>query len=359
MRAFLLSLSLASLIACGTPGAPQPPSLNLPKPVSDLKAVRKGETVTLTWTAPSQTTDGALFRHTGKMVVHRGTNNSQSSSDAGEVPLEPAHKKQKPPAETFKNSIADLLGSADADFAIYTVEAVNNSGKSAGQSNQAAAPLVPTPETPKDVQVKVVPQGVSIGWSQTWPPDNHTNLAVQYAYRVMRRLVAPNQQPVLVKQLNAGNQAALVIDTGIEWEKQYEYWITPVTMWQKDDRQKGEVEGDDSNVATITTKDVFPPAVPTGLQAVFSQVGPKSFIDLTWNPNTDADLAGYNVYRRTENTQPVKINTELVKTPTFRDENVQPGMKYFYAVSAVDLRNNESAKSQEASETVPKKGPNE
>jgi hypothetical protein len=28
-------------------------------------------------------------------------------------------------------------------------------------------------------------------------------------------------------------------------------------------------------------------------------------------------------------------------------------MKYFYSVSAVDLRNNESGKSQEASETVP------
>jgi fibronectin type 3 domain-containing protein len=94
--------------------------------------------------------------------------------------------------------------------------------------------------------------------------------------------------------------------------------------------------------------------VPSGLEAVFSQVGQKSFIDLTWNPDTDRDLAGYNVYRRAEGMQALKINSGLLKTPAFRDDNVQPGMKYIYSVSAVDVRNNESARSEEAPETVPK-----
>jgi fibronectin type 3 domain-containing protein len=89
------------------------------------------------------------------------------------------------------------------------------------------------------------------------------------------------------------------------------------------------------------------------LQAVFSGVGQQPFIDLTWAPNTDADLAGYNVYRREEGGQPVKINTELVKTPAFRDTNVQSDQTYFYSVSAVDLRGNESRRSEETSESVP------
>jgi hypothetical protein len=351
MRLPLIILALAALVSCGTQGAPQPPSLNIPKPVADFSAVRKGDTVTLSWTAPDETTDGALVRHSGKMIVRRATSDGQPASVVGEVPLEPAHKSEQP--QTLKDSLTDLLRSSSADFALYTVESVNNSGKSGGPSNQVSVALVLTPPTPRDVQVKVVPQGVSISWNQSWPPEKHTNLMVQYVYRIMRRLEKANQQPVMVRQLNAGNEAALVIDTGIEWEKQYQYWVTPVTLWQ-DKQQKGEVEGDDSNVVSITTRDVFPPSVPSGLQGVFSQVGQKSFIDLTWTPDTDSDLAGYNVYRRTEDSQPVKINTDLVKTPAFRDEKVQPGMKYFYAVSAVDLRNNESAKSQEASETVPK-----
>lgn len=72
-----------------------------------------------------------------------------------------------------------------------------------------------------------------------------------------------------------------------------------------------------------------------------------------WSPDTEADLAGYNVFRHEGNETPVKLNSEPVKTPAFRDTTVQPGKKYFYSVSAVDGRNNESAKSEVTSEQVP------
>ncbi|MGA7887378.1 MAG: fibronectin type III domain-containing protein, partial [Acidobacteriaceae bacterium] len=91
------------------------------------------------------------------------------------------------------------------------------------------------------------------------------------------------------------------------------------------------------------------------LQAVFSSVGQKPFIDLTWAPNLESDLAGYNVFRRVDNGQFEKLNQQLVTTSSFRDENVEPGKKYIYSVSAVDLRGNESQRSAEASETVPDK----
>jgi fibronectin type 3 domain-containing protein len=99
---------------------------------------------------------------------------------------------------------------------------------------------------------------------------------------------------------------------------------------------------------------VFPPTVPAGLQAVYSGPGQKPFIDLVWAPVTDADLTGYNVYRREEGeTNPVKLNAELIKAPAYRDENVATQKKYFYSVAAVDVRGNESARSEEASEAVP------
>jgi len=103
----------------------------------------------------------------------------------------------------------------------------------------------------------------------------------------------------------------------------------------------------------VFAHDVYPPAVPSGLQAVFSGVGQPPFIDLIWSPVTDADLAGYNVYRREDDGPSAKTNSELVKTPALRDSNVSSGKKYFYSVSAVDLRGNESARSEETSESVP------
>jgi len=86
---------------------------------------------------------------------------------------------------------------------------------------------------------------------------------------------------------------------------------------------------------------------------VFSGPGQKPLLDLIWAPNTEPDLAGYSVYRHAAGTEPVKINSELVKAPAFRDSGVVAGSQYSYSVSAVDVRGNESPHSEEANEAVP------
>lgn len=347
--ALFICMLAASLAGCGTPGAPLPPSLGIPKPVSDLRAVRKGDAVTLTWSAPTDTTDGELIRKPGRMLVSRTL--AGSVTQVAVVPLQPAVNDQQPPAPVASDSLAGLLQSPPADFAEYRVLSQSHSGRSDKSSNLAAVPMVPTPAAPQRLQALAVPQGVSLTWDAAWPPQNKTHLSAQYVYRIMRR-AEDSKTPVQVAQPNVGNEAMGFIDTGIEWQKHYDYWITPVTLWQGT-VIKGEVEGDDSPVISVFADDKFPPAVPENLQAVFSGVAQQPFIDLTWTPDTEPDLAGYNIYRHVGDEAPVKINSELVKTPTFRDVDVKPGMKYFYSVSAVDLRANESARSKEAVETVP------
>jgi fibronectin type 3 domain-containing protein len=114
-----------------------------------------------------------------------------------------------------------------------------------------------------------------------------------------------------------------------------------------------QVEGNDSPRVRVVAHDIFPPSVPSGLQAVYSGEGQKPFIDLIWAPVPSADLAGYNVYRSEGEAAPIKMNSDLVKTPSYRDMAVSAGKTYTYFVSAVDARNNESQKSEAASEAVP------
>ncbi len=70
-------------------------------------------------------------------------------------------------------------------------------------------------------------------------------------------------------------------------------------------------------------------------------------ITLTWNKNTEPDLAGYNVYRNIGSAPvkgtAVKINTGMVAitTPTYTD-TITSDADYFSAVSAVDNAKNES-----------------
>lgn len=76
-------------------------------------------------------------------------------------------------------------------------------------------------------------------------------------------------------------------------------------------------------------------------------------IQITWNPNTESDLAGYKVYYGTASGQygePTDVgNTagaNFTLTPSV-------GTTYYFAVSAYDTSGNESVKSAEISAFVP------
>jgi hypothetical protein len=154
--------------------------------------------------------------------------------------------------------------------------------------------------------------------------------------------------------VNAGAETNLsLIDQNFEWEQSYSYHAETFTVVAQAGSTDVLIDGDDTVEIKVFAHDVFPPAVPSGLQAVFSGPGQERFIDLIWTPVGDADLDGYNVYRREAGGVAMKLNLELVKTPAYRDMKVEAGKTYFYSVSAVDERGNESARSEESSERVP------
>ena len=113
-----------------------------------------------------------------------------------------------------------------------------------------------------------------------------------------------------------------------------------------------EMWSETSKGMAITLTDVFPPAVPQGLVvAGFPVEGSDTLAaDLAWQPDTESDLAGYNVYRQTLGTDApaVKLNTTVVALPSFHDATVARGVAYRYTVTAVDGKGNESAASAAA-----------
>jgi len=116
-----------------------------------------------------------------------------------------------------------------------------------------------------------------------------------------------------------------------------------------------EIEGDDSAPLEVITHDIFPPAVPERLLPVVGHVPGKKFVDLLWAPNTEIDISGYYVYRREENGQPARVNSVPIPTLSFQDVDVVSGHQYFYSISAVDVRGNESERSPERTAVVPQK----
>ena len=263
----------------------------------------------------------------------------------------------KSTTEKLTASFVDTLG---FDFethnsfgsATYAVEVLNRDGRGAGLSNQVHVPLAPPLPAPKDFSAQVTAQGVVLTWTGV-PLSITLPNPIRRSYRVYRRIEG-SQQKILVGEREAGSGSQQAItDQSFEWEKTYYYHADTLTVITRAGKPDISIEGDDTPEVKVFAHDVFSPAVPSGLQAVFSGPGQQAFIDLIWAPVADADLDGYNVYRHEEGGAAVKVNTVPVKLPAFRDLQVISGKTYFYAVSAVDLRGNESARSEEASESVP------
>ena len=387
LKSAIAVVLLVILVACAAPSPPLPPSLELPAPATDLQAVRKGDKVVLTWTVPQQTTDGEGIRFLGPTRICRALlsapeatrdRTKEKLADCGAPAAEltslqlettkekpssgpqrvSAHCKDPLPVNWMRDPAASVL---------YAIESLNTGHRSAGLSNQVRVSAASTKPPPTDFAAQLTVQGVLLTWTGPLLSIPGGDGGPHYFYRVSRSTEGASQS-TLVGEIQQGRQAQMrLVDNAFVWEKTYEYRVNVTTRIATGAphacpgepsalpacQDSMDVEGEDSPIATVVARDTFPPAVPIALQAVFSGVGQKPFIDLTWNANTDADLSGYNVYRYDGAGQPVRINAELVKAPAFRDVSVASGKTYFYSVAAVDARGNESARSEQARETAP------
>lgn len=362
-KLFFCVLATALLAGCGAPGIPIPPSLELAKPVTDLRAVRKGDKVYLAWSIPVETTERRAIRHPGPTRVCRslGDTITECGTPAGETPAGPiqakpaAAKKNVTSAPRLTAGYTDNLPAAlqihASDQVTYAVEVLNTSHRSGGLSNQVQVPAAPALPPPANFQAQVTREGVVLNWVEVPVPSEIPGL--RHLYRVYRRQKG-TEANALAGEIPLENPPTLqLIDRTFEWEQTYSYRATVVTVIAREGKFDLQVESEDTPTITVFAHDVFPPAVPSGLQAVFSGAGQAPFVDLVWAPDTDADLAGYNLFRREEGGPPVKVNSDSIKGPSYRDAAVQSRKTYFYSVSAVDVRGNESARSEEANEAVP------
>jgi hypothetical protein len=346
------------LAACATMGPPQPPSLELPQAPTDLRASRKGDEVNLTWTIPTMTTDRETVRSMGRTLICRGSGELQgcntplAESKKSEVASAQRVAAGQKPKGSYTDTLPPQMKSDDPSVWItYAVQVLNREGRAAGLSNQVRVSAARTLPAPREFRASVAKNGIVLSWSGEMVSAPPTDL--QYVYRVYRRADGTNER-VLAGETAAATEGTFAItDSNVEWQKTYLYRAEAVTLIRGANNSASEIEGDDTPEIKIFAGDVFPPEVPTEVQAVFSGPGQKPFIDLVWAPVSDADLAGYNVYRREDGATPVKLNGELVTAPAYRDANVASRKKYLYSVSAVDVRGNESVRSEEANETVP------
>lgn len=336
---------------CGTPGAPQPPSLNLPEKVTDLSAIRTGNQVILTWTMPKHNTDRTPIKGNMTVSICRREGDGPCSSSV------PGQMSAPGMQGSYSDTLPPTLAMGTPRSVTYFVELLNRKGRSAGFSNAATVLGGQAPARIEGLKTELRKQGVVLSWTA-----NEEGAAVRLERKLLtpaaksgQGLLAPEPEPLNQSFLVPAGDQAHAIDRTVRFGQRYEYRAQRV-MQADVNGQALELDGAFSEPVVVDVEDVFPPSVPAGLVAVASagENAGSQAIDLSWHADADPDLAGYIVYRRESGGEWQRISPATpVIEPAFHDAQVQPAHTYDYAVSAVDKSGHESARSAEAQETVP------
>jgi hypothetical protein len=237
---------------------------------------------------------------------------------------------------------------------MYVGVPITTKGKRGPMSGRALVAMVDPPQTVARPTVEYDEKTITVSWppipGSAPPPVATTGLlpsrpigppAPTISYHVYE--VASGTSPELTRLTKGSLLQTTFSDPRIAWGERRCYAVRALKTIGN-----VELEGTESEPRCETLKDTFPPKAPTGLQAVPSD----GAINLIWDANTEKDIKGYLVLRGiapAESLEP--ITREPIQETSFK-ENVKPGVRFVFAVQAVDLAGNVSPVSARVEETA-------
>jgi fibronectin type 3 domain-containing protein len=307
-------------------GDPQPPLANVPAAVQGIAAAQRGARIAIQFQVAQLTTEGMPIKPPIAEDVRIGVfAGADFNADAWAAHAQRiTGGKATNGVALYETPIAPWVGKE----AIVAVRVAGGNGKLSAWSNFAIVEVVAEPEKPRSLSAVATARGVSLNWS-----------ARGDRFRVYRR--GPGE-----KELTA---LAVVdkpewIDASADFGKRYAYMVQTLVKLANDK----EALSDPSEEAGLTPEEVFPPAVPTGLQAA---AAPAS-VELAWDANAEPFLGGYRVYRSAAG-GPYEKLAEVGVIPSYSDHKVEAGKTYRYEVTAVSKTGYESARSGPVEANLP------
>jgi hypothetical protein len=230
----------------------------------------------------------------------------------------------------------------------YAAVAISRHGTQSAVSNRVAMPLVDAPAPPTAVAVTHAETNATITWSEpagAWrrvqrPAEpgqiEARSLApsvIPTTYNVYRVTRAPGGEQVSPQPLNPTPVEATAFTQGpITLGAEGCYQVRALRVYGN-----ARLESLPSATACTTFADTFPPPAPANLAAVGSEGG----VSLIWDPSSGGDVAGYLVLRGEigpagppETLAP--LTAQPIRETTYRDDTPRRGVRYVYAVVAVD-----------------------
>lgn len=366
------ALVVCSFAACGKKGPPLAPFRFVPAAPGDVQVRRSASEVHLRFKLPTTNMQGQGAIELDRLEVFAVTVAAESADPpnrdltvakylVGTIPVKPAPEKDAPspppdakpdprPAPGDTTTFAEDLNEAKlrpqittpapppvipvppaaaaaaAAVApkavpvvrrIYIVRGLTRGGRAGQPSQRAVLPLLDLPAPPTDVTLTHNEQALTVSW--TAPVSNldaaPATFNVYAADGTGPLNPAPLSATTFVRQgVTFGTEECFVVRTAVA-------------------AANATLESASTTPKCITPGDTFAPAAPTRLSAV----GVSGAVNLIWEANKEADLAGYLVLRGEAPGDTLQaITTAPIRETTYQDATAKPGVRYVYAVVAVD-----------------------
>ena len=383
--ALLAACAPFALAGCGKEGPPLPPLRLVPAPVAESTARRTASQVELRFVLPTRNQNGPGPIDLQKVEIYAitvgpgappPTNRDLMSTPrlVGTIEVRPAPEEDAPvkedPADKRPSpgdavSFAEELTpekltprveappdkgapvqdpktatAAPASPAypqrIYAVRGVTRGGRPGPPAPRLAVPLVDPAAAPAGLDVQYDERTFVVTWLQPVASPADDPAADPVAFNVY---AGGGSTP-----LNAAPIAETKFEHGpVRFGADQCFLVRSVRTVQN-----VRIESGPSEPRCVSTRDTFPPAAPKGLQVVAGTEG----ISLSWDANTEEDLAGYIVLRGEAPDETLQPLTGPIRDTNYRDTAMKPGVAYVYRLVATDKADNTSAQSEPARVTA-------
>jgi hypothetical protein len=388
-------LIVVSTISCGQKGPPLPPIVRTPAPPV-IRADRRGSTIEVELSVPNANVDGSrpanltridIYAINGPAtaltdldIVERGTkvaslpvksprspsDTVESNESAEDVEptvgegleqgastaveemitaslLEPSRGGRRDEAVVVTD--APLVDTADlTQVRTYVGVGVDRRGHPGRFSKRVSVPLQLPPSPPPPIEITYDEKKIVVTWKPVDSGGGTESVLPSHSFGPLQPQVAYNLYDADTGQL-LNEKPVLEFgyeDTRMNWGTNRCYVVRSVEIVAR-----LPIESDATGPTCKMLVDTFAPSTPKGLNAVATE----GAINLIWEPNGEPDLAGYYVLRAIDAEPLQRITSEPVTEPSFFD-NVKSGVRFTYAVQAVDKAGNVSPPSAHVEETA-------
>jgi hypothetical protein len=344
----LLAIAVLWGAGCAKIGEPQPPTIQIPEPATDLAVKQVSDHVVLTATKPTKNTNGSEALTIRSLEIYRLAEKVSDSTSARPLTAEHLTSQAAPIFSISADRFADYLNgnsfviedslSIPNRSEIYTqvfryaALFVNNKNQAAGFSNQVSIAPTPIPLPPSGLSVDFTESCIHLRWTPPAKNMNGSSPARIAGYNIFR---SENAQKFPAIPLNS----KIIVnpefrDESFQFDTTYYYRVSIVGSLKNP-----YAESLPSEIKAATAKDIYPPEPPEKFNAIWD----KGVVYLLWVPSPSKDVVGYRIYRRRAGkTEKQLLQNELITMPNFQDNGISD-RQYEYLATAVDAHGNESA----------------